>query len=113
MGSTTPGKPGCGQCGRPPRHGRVCGGKHPAMVETGRAKELSGGGATTHLCGCWGEQRKSTSRMEAQLAADGGSDPDTDHSLPLPSGNQQVEQDRAPAILVYQSELERRAVNQL
>ena len=25
-------------------HGRVWGGKHPAMVETGRANELSGGG---------------------------------------------------------------------
>jgi hypothetical protein len=30
------------------------------------------------------------------LAADGGSDPDTDHGLSLSSGNQQVEQDRAP-----------------
>ena len=73
--------------------GRVCGGKHPAMVETGRAKELSGGGAITHLCRRWGEQRKSTSCMETQLAADGGSDPDTDHGVSLPSGNQQVEQD--------------------
>jgi hypothetical protein len=82
-------------------------------VETGWAKKLSDGGAATHLCRCWGEQRKSTSRMETQPAADGRSDPDTDHSLSLPSGNQQVEQDRAPAILVYQSELERRAVNQL
>ena len=37
----------------------------------------------------------------------------TDHGVSLPSGNQQVEQDRAPAILVYQSELERRAADQL
>jgi len=51
--------------------------------------------------------------MEAQLAADGGADPDTDHGVSLPSGNQQVEQDRAPAILVHQSELERRAADQL
>jgi len=61
----------------------------------------------------WGEQRKSPPRLEAQLAADGGSDPDTDHGLSLPTGDQQVEQDRGPAILVYQSELERRAVDQL
>ena len=84
------------------------------------------GGTTTRQPGCsipghqpageallgTGEQRKSTSRMEAQLAA-AGSDPNTDHGLSLPSGNQQVEQDRAPAILVYQSELERRTVDQL
>src|SRR5436853_6960275 len=37
----------------------------------------------------------------------------TDHGVSLPSGNQQVEQDRAPAILVHQSELERRAADQL
>src|SRR5438046_2169933 len=37
-------KSGCGQCGRHPRHGRVCGGKHPAMVETGRAKSYAAAG---------------------------------------------------------------------
>ena len=35
-------EPGCGQCRRHTRHGRVCRGKHPAMVEIGRTKELSG-----------------------------------------------------------------------
>src|SRR5260370_6312886 len=49
--------------------------------------------------------------LEATLTAAGGSDSDTDHGLSLPSGDQQVEQDRAPAILVYQSELERSAVD--
>jgi hypothetical protein len=56
-----------------------------------------------------GEQRKSASRVEAQPAVDGRSDPDTGHRLSLPSGNQQLEQDRAPAILVYRSELEGRS----
>jgi Rhodopirellula transposase DDE domain len=60
---------GSGQCGGYPRHSRVCRRKHPAMVETGRAKELSGGGAITNLCRCWGKQRKSTSCLEAPLAA--------------------------------------------
>jgi len=92
---------------------RVCRGKHPAMVENGRAKELSGGGAITHLRGCWGQQRKSPARLETPLATDGGSDPGADHGLSLSSGNQQVEQDRAPAVLVYQFELERTAVDQL
>jgi len=48
-----------------------CSGKHPAMVETGWAKELSGGGAITYPRRCRGEQRKSTSRREAQPAARG------------------------------------------
>ena len=104
---------GCGECGGHARHGRVRGGKHPAMVETGRAKELSGGRSIAHLCGCWGKQRKSASCLEAQLAADGGSDPDTDHGMSLPTRNQQMEQDRAPAIFIHQSELERAAVDQL
>jgi hypothetical protein len=94
-------EPGCGQCRRHTRRGRACRGKHPAMVEIGRAQELSIGRAITHPCRCCGEQRKSPARLETPLTAVGGSDPDTDHGLSLSSGNQQVEQDRAPAILVY------------
>jgi hypothetical protein len=100
MGSTTPGGISSGQCRGHTRHGRVCRGKHSALVEIGRVQELSGGWAITHLWGCWGEQRQSPARLETPLAADGGSDPDTHHGLSLPSGNQQVEQDRAPAFLV-------------
>jgi hypothetical protein len=59
------------------------------------------------------KQRKSPGRLENPLAPDGGSDPDTDHGLSLSSGNQQVEQDRAPALFVYQFEPERAAVDQL
>jgi hypothetical protein len=33
------------------------------------------------------KQRKSPGRLENPLAADGGSDPDTDHGLSLSSGN--------------------------
>src|ERR1022692_1539352 len=34
------------------------------------------------------------------------------HGLPLPAGNEQVEQDRTPAVFVHQSDLEREAADQ-
>jgi hypothetical protein len=45
--------------------------------------------------------------------APGGSDLNTDHRLSLSCGDEQMEQERAPAILVHQSELEGRATRQL
>src|SRR6266536_3313010 len=83
------------------------------MVETGWSKNIPGGAAIADLRRCWGQQRESTPPVEAQPAAPSGSDPATDHRLSLPSRNQQVEQDRAPALFVCQSELEGPAADQL
>src|SRR6266850_3833849 len=76
------------------------------MVETGWENDLSGGAAIADLRRCRGQQRESTPLVEAQPAAPGGSDPAPDHRLSLPARYQQVEQDRAPTLFVYQSELE-------
>src|SRR5712692_8324021 len=83
------------------------------MVEAGWEKDLSGSAAIADLRRCRGQQRESTPLVEAQPAALGGSGPATDHRLSLPARHQQVEQDRAPALFVYQSELEGTAADQL
>jgi len=44
---------GSGQCGGHPRHGRVCRGKHSALVAPGRETALSGSEKTAHLRRQW------------------------------------------------------------
>src|ERR1039458_8504839 len=51
--------------------------------------------------------------LEATPAGTGGRTGDGHHGLPLPAGNEQVEQDRTPAVFVHQSDLEREAADQL
>src|ERR1035438_8338379 len=85
------------------------------MVETGRETNLPRGEPATDLRRRWRQQWEPIARLEAQPPTLGGPDPDTNYrlSLSLPTRHQQVEQDRASAIFVHQSELERRALDQL
>jgi len=88
-------------------------GKHPAVVETGRMPPPAGGQTNPDLCGFRRKQQQSVAKLEATPARTRRRTGDGHHGLPLPARNQQVEQDRAPAVFVYQSDLERAAADQL
>jgi Rhodopirellula transposase DDE domain len=49
------------------RHGGICGGEYPAMVEAGRATWLSGGLPSVDLCGWGWEQYSRTRAWNANL----------------------------------------------
>ncbi len=66
------------------------------------------------ICADAGGSNSSRSRyLEATSARTGGRTRNGSHGLPLSARNEQVEQDRAPAVFVYQSDLERAAADQL
>src|SRR5208337_2939290 len=53
----------------------------------------------------WRQQRLPIAPVETRAAEVGQSEKDEDHSMSLPPGNKQMEQDRASFILVHQHEL--------
>ena len=71
----------------------------------GRAANLRGGQTAPDLRRRWCQQWEPITRLEGPLARTRRPNPDRDHGLSLPSGHQQVEQDRAPVIFVHQPEL--------
>ena len=73
-------------------------------AQVGRARYPHSDAAADH--GRWGrQQRVAHPAVEAGVAAAGGRDRAGDHGLPLPTGHQQVEQDRAPALRLHHPEL--------
>ena len=79
----------------------------------GRAANLRGGQTAPDLRRRWWQQWEPITRLEVPPARTRRPDPDRDHGLSLPSGHQQVEQDRAPVIFVHQPELEGPTIGQL
>ena len=66
------------------------------MVETGRKQEEESGKAHSDMCRWRGKQQPPVQNLEAKPAETGGRTRDGHHGLPLPAGNEQVEQDRTP-----------------
>ena len=64
-------------------------------------------------CGRWGQQRAAGPVVEMGGSAAGRPHWHVDHGVSLPPGNQQVEQDRAPPVLLHQHELARSAADKL
>ena len=65
------------------------------------------------ICADSGGGNGSPPGLEGGTAATVRRDRNADHGVPLPTRNQQVEQDRASLVFIHQSELARKAVDQL
>ena len=70
------------------------------------------GRAPADLRRCGRQQREPAAGVESSPAASLGPSGSPDHRLPLPTGHEQVEQDRASPLLVHQPELEGAAADQ-
>src|SRR6266700_2981549 len=91
----------------------VCGGEPPPLVAPLWAATLSAGDGAVAVRGRRREQWEPQPRLEVSPPTTGQSPWRGDHRVPLPAGDQQVEQDRAPDVLVHQPELARPAAGQL
>ena len=91
--------------GRGSRYGGVRGPEHPALVELDGAGGVSAGHATADYGGCGRQQRGARAALEVGAAEVGRRNWLTNRGESPASGNQQVEQDRAPFIFLYQPEL--------
>ena len=107
-------QPGLGQRGHRPRHRAASRSTtHPALVAGDGAAALSrghggcsitadGGGSNGYRVRLWKLETPDAGRRDRASTIAG---------LPLPAGHQQVEQDRAPAVLVHHPELARQAAS--
>jgi len=95
-----------GQRGDRPRHGGVCGGEHPAVVENDGASGLSEGPIAVDHGRLGRKQQFPDAPVEVGTSTAGRRDGAVDFGVPLSSGYEQVEQDRAPIVLLHQSQLE-------
>ena len=95
-----------------PRHGGVCGGDDPPVVEMDGEKTPSRSAAAFDHRRCRGKQRISTPSVEDGNTEAGGPDANPGYDLSFPSRNKQAQQNRAPALFLYQPELAGEAARQ-
>ena len=103
---------GLGQRGDGPRHVGLRGGEHPAVVGLDGSSPLPRGQEAADHRRRRREQRVACPALEAGASAPRQRDGAADRGVPLPAGDEQVEQDRAPALLVHQPELARQAAGE-
>ena len=85
--------------GRRPRHGGLRGREHPPLVDDDGPAALPGRDAPAGHRRRRRQQRRPAAAVEAGAPEARRRDRPRDRGLPLPAGHQQVEQDRAPAVL--------------
>src|SRR5512135_2212732 len=88
------------------------GGEYPTLVVFDGPSDLSSSRAITDHGGWRREQRITCTTLEARAPGFGERVGIEDLGVSLPAGYQQVEQDRASALLVHQPELARQAAGQ-
>ncbi len=96
---------GLGERGMRSRHLRICRGKHPALVAQDGLGPISRSPPSPHHRRRRGRQKFPMPPLEVVPGAVERGDRSGDQRLPLPSGHQQVEQDRASAFLSHHPEL--------
>ena len=103
---------GLGERGRGPRHGVVRGGDAAALVAADGERVVPGGAAAAGDGGRGGLERQPQPAVEGRAAALRGRDRAEGVGVPLPAGDEQVEQDRAPDVLPDHGELARPAAGE-
>ncbi len=102
-----------GQRRHRPRHRRVRGRHHPPLVAAGRASPPTRDATRLLITADAGGSNGYRTRLwKTELAAPRRRDRADDHRLPPAARHQQVEQDRAPAVLPHHHELARQAPDQ-
>jgi len=95
-----------------PRHGGVCGQQHSAVVAHDGASGVSAGSRAADHGGFRRQQRRADPAVEVGAPEVGHGERPVHFRVPSPTGNEQVEQDRAPIVFVHQPELARSALGQ-
>ena len=101
---------GMGERGSGSRYRGLCGPEHAPLVAMDGSPDLSASGTAVHHGGFRWQQRRSGAALENGTAEAGRRNRPGDFHLPLSAGHQQVEQDRAPAVLLHQSKLARQTL---
>ena len=85
-----------------PRHGGVRGQQHPALVAHDGASGVSAGSYAVDNGGFWGQQQRADPAVEMGAPAPRHAERLGHFRAPSPARDEQVEQDRAPAVFVHQ-----------
>ncbi len=101
---------GLGQRGGGPRYRRLRGGDHPSLVGRVGSSALPACPVTAHHRRRRRQQRPPHPTLEMGAPAVGPTDGTDDFGLPSSSGHEQMEQNRAPAVLVHHRKLARPAI---
>ena len=99
--------------GRRPRHAGLRGGHDSPLVAEDGAAGLPERHDAVHHGRCGREQRVSVPRLEARAATLCRPDPSDHPGQSFPTRDEQVEQDRAPALLPHHGELARHAADDI
>src|ERR1700737_1791107 len=101
-----------GQRWRRSRHGELCRHRHPSLVAADGFCPLSRCQASYHHRRRGRQQWSAAAAVEGRTAEARGRTRSRHHRLPSAARHQQVEQDRAPPLLVHYPELARQAARQ-
>src|ERR1700694_4602158 len=94
-----------GERGGGSRHGGLCGREHSPLVALDGHAQLSASETVVDYRRFWRQQRRTGEAVEVGIAETGRRNRAGDIGLSLPSGHEQVEQDRTSAVLFYPPEL--------